>query len=72
MSITVEQAKTQLELYLAAERAVLSGQSYKIGDREVRRADLAEIRAGISDYSGIITTANSRLFGRRRTLVPRG
>lgn len=41
--------RERLELYLSAERAILSGaQSYTIGDRELRRGDLKEIRAEIT------------------------
>lgn len=33
-----------LALYLAAEAKILGGQSYTIGDRQLARADLAEVR----------------------------
>lgn len=36
-------------LYIAAEEAVLSGQSYTIGNRSLTRADLGEIRDAIDD-----------------------
>ena len=45
--IDLPTAQAQLTAYLAAEQAVLGGQSYKIGDRELRRADLKEIRDGV-------------------------
>lgn len=39
----------RLKQYVAAETAILSGgQSYKIGNRTLTRADLAEIRKEIS------------------------
>lgn len=38
---------TRLAQYLEAERAVLSGQSYTIGNRTLTRASLAEIRKAI-------------------------
>ena len=37
----------RLRNYYAAERAVLSGQSYTVGNRTLTRANLAEIRAAI-------------------------
>jgi ABC-type molybdenum transport system ATPase subunit/photorepair protein PhrA len=37
----------RLEMYLEAERAVLSGQSYTIGNRTLTRASLSEIRKAI-------------------------
>ena len=39
----------RLRNYYAAERAVLSGQSYTVGNRSLTRANLAEIRAAIDD-----------------------
>lgn len=39
----------RLQMYLDAERAVLSGQSYTIGNRTLTRASLATIRAAIDD-----------------------
>jgi hypothetical protein len=40
----LDSAKRRLDLYLAAEEAVLTGQEYSIGSRRLRRADLKEIR----------------------------
>ena len=37
----------RLKLYVEAEKAVLSGQSYTIGNRQLTRANLAEIRKAI-------------------------
>ena len=39
--------KARLEQYLAAERAILTGQSYTIGDRVLQRADLKAVRETI-------------------------
>lgn len=39
----------RLRNYYAAERAVLSGQSYTVGNHTLTRANLAEIRAAIDD-----------------------
>ncbi len=74
VGITLEQAQAQLELYLAAEIAVLSNQSYKIADREFKRADLAVIQAGIETWNErvkkLLRTQLGR--GRSRTIVARG
>lgn len=43
-----DQIKNRLQLYLEAEAAILRGQSYKIGDRELRRPDLGEVRRAIN------------------------
>jgi Family of unknown function (DUF6148) len=45
--ITAVQAQAQLDLYLAAEAAVLTGQSYEIAGRKLTRANLGEIQSGI-------------------------
>lgn len=39
----------RLKMYLEAEQAVLTGQSYTIGNRTLTRANLAIIRAAIDD-----------------------
>lgn len=40
---TLQEAKTSLALWLEAEAAVATGQSYKIGTRSLTRADLSQI-----------------------------
>lgn len=39
----------RLKMYLEAEKRVLCGQSYTIGNRQLTRANLAEIRKAIDD-----------------------
>jgi hypothetical protein len=46
--ITQAQADAQLASYLAAESAVLAGQSYELNGRKLTRANLAEIQSGIA------------------------
>jgi hypothetical protein len=74
--ITLAQAEAQLALYLAAEEAVLSGQSYRIqtagGERELRRANLAEIQQGIKTWNERAQTLGATSLGRNRVVVPRG
>ena len=74
--ITLAQAEAQLALYLAAEAAVLSGQSYRIqtpqGERELRRANLAEIQEGIKTWNDRAQTLSTSSVGRNRVVVPRG
>lgn len=71
---TVEQAQAQLDAYLAAERAALSGQSYEIAGRKLTRANLREIREGIDYWSQRVGTLTSRASGRSRarTIVTGG
>lgn len=75
--ITLEQAQTQLEQWLAASTAVALNQSYEIdtgnGRRKLQRADAEAIRAQIKFWDErvrALTTAAAG--GRRRTryIVP--
>ena len=58
LGITLEMANERLQLYLAAETKVLQGQSYEFADRKLTRADLAEIRAGLTYWSGLVDQLN--------------
>lgn len=49
MAITLAQAEAQLALWLAADAAVASGQSYAMGDKSLTLANAGEIRQNI-DY----------------------
>ncbi|MEO8153576.1 MAG: hypothetical protein ABI605_10940 [Rhizobacter sp.] len=72
--ITLSQAEAQLALYLAAEAAVLSNQSYEIAGRKLTRADLAAIQQGIKIWNDRAVTLGSASAGRSRsrTIVPAG
>lgn len=48
--ITLEQAETQLNLYLDAEAKVLAGQRVRIGDKDITKADLEMIQRGVSTW----------------------
>ena len=59
--------KERLELYLKAEQAILDGaQQYKIGSRELQRADLSEIRKMISTLEDGIDEFEAQLNGGSR------
>jgi hypothetical protein len=49
--ITLAQAETQLASYLAAETAVLAGQSYSLGGRSLTKANLQFIQQGIEIWN---------------------
>jgi hypothetical protein len=57
------QAKTRLDAYYEAELAVLSGQMYKIGTRQLQRADIAEIRAAIKELEILVSQLESMAAG---------
>ena len=65
--ITLTQAQTQLSAYLAAETAVLTGQQYEIAGRMLRRADLAQIREGITTWDARVKTLSMAATGRGRS-----
>lgn len=64
--ITLSQAQTQLDAYLAAETAVLAGQAYEIAGRRLTRANLADIQAGIRLWNERVITLSQRSSGRSR------
>ena len=63
----LEMAQERLSLYYEAERRVLVGQSYTIGDRQLTRANLSEIRKAIEALKAEIEQllGRSRGFSRR-------
>lgn len=65
--ITLTQAQTQLNSYLAAETAVLSGQKYEIAGRMLMRANLAEIQGGITLWDSRVKRLSSLQNGRSRS-----
>ncbi len=61
----------RLKLYLEAEKAVLSGQSYTIGNRTLTRANLATIRKAIDDLladGALWTRTNAYQRGQEKEL----
>lgn len=63
----------RLRMYLEAEKTVLTGQSYTIGNRSLTRANLSEIRKAIDDLlAGGATLdgeANARGMSKRVVLI---
>lgn len=57
----------RLELYYEAERKVLRGQSYTLGNRQLTRANLAEIRRAIKELESELEqmAGRSRGFSKR-------
>lgn len=53
-------ASQMLQRYLDAEAAVLDGQSVRMGDRSLTRADLAEIQAGRREWEAKVARENGR------------
>ena len=69
--ITLEQAQAKLDLYLAAEEAVLTGQEYEIAGRKLRRADMESIQQGIKIWDNRVKELSQKSSGSRRIATPR-
>ena len=69
INLSIAQAK--LDAYLAAETAVLSGQSYEIEGRKLVRANLREIQDGIDIWNQRVQRLSARASGRSAAIVPR-
>lgn len=69
---TLLQAQAQLDAWLAANLAVVSGQRYMIGGRELWRVDAKEIREQIDYWNQQVTLLSYQQQGRSRsrTVVP--
>ena len=63
--ISIDEARTTLQMWLDAERAVATGQSYKIGTRSLTRANLADIRESIQFWRKEIARLESKQMGAR-------
>lgn len=67
-----ETVKNRLEMWLAAEAAVATGQEYRIGTRFLRRADLKTIREQILFWKRELDKLESGQRGARvMRVVPR-
>ncbi len=64
--ITLKDARARLQMWLEAEAAVATGQSYKIGSRSLTRASLSDIRQQINFWRNeIAKLENGRGSGAR-------
>ena len=63
--ISIDEARTTLQMWLDAERAVATGQSYKIGTRSLTRANLADIRESIQVWRREIDRLEAKHTGAR-------
>lgn len=65
-AISLETAKKHLEMWLEAEEAVATGQSYTIGTRSLTRANLAEVRQQIEYWNSKVTQLQAIAQGSSR------
>lgn len=64
---TLAQAQAQLDLWMAADAAVATSQSYSIAGRSLSRADAGEITNKIQFWNGQVALLSANAAGRRRT-----
>ncbi|MDR2891610.1 MAG: DUF6148 family protein [Deltaproteobacteria bacterium] len=64
---TLEEAKTELELWKKVKRAAATGKSYMIDSRQLTRHDLAEINQEIDRFSAIVDALSTGRSGPVRT-----
>ena len=70
MARTITTVQMRLELYYEAERLILSGsQSYTIGNRQLTRANLAEIRKTINELEDELEILAGKSRGVSRRVV---
>lgn len=65
--ITLSRAQDQLDKYLAAESAILTGQAYEIAGRKLTRADLTAVQVGIKSWDQRVRELEARTKGRGRS-----
>ena len=71
--ITLEQAQTRLNEYLAAEAKILAGQRVEMDGRQLYRANLGEVQTGIDIWDKRVKnlTQSATGRGRSRAISPR-
>lgn len=74
MAITLAQAEAKLTAYLAAEEAILTGQSYRLdvagNSTMVTRADLGMVQKGIALWEGRVARLTRGTNIKTMQLVP--
>lgn len=58
----------RLQMYREAERKILQGVEYQIGDRRLRRPDLSQVRAAIAELEDELETLENPGRGVRRAV----
>lgn len=75
MAFTVTECRERLQIWLKAEEAIASGQSYVIDNRRLERANLAQVREQIKFWKKELATAQAGANGKSRRravrIVPR-
>jgi len=67
----IVQAREMLQDWIQAERAVMTGQEYRIGSRMLRRADLDMIAERVKYWKGEIDRLEGNPRIRTQQIIPR-
>jgi hypothetical protein len=67
----LEIKKARLKLYLAAEMAILSGQSYEIEGLKLTRANLKDVQTMITKLESEVAALSGKRRARLKFIVPR-
>lgn len=71
MAFTVIEVKNRLRIWLDAEEAIASGQSYMIDNRRLERANLSQVREQIRFWQRELVKAEAAFAGRGSRRVTR-
>lgn len=71
MAFTAKECRDRLKIWLDAEAAIASGQSYTIDNRRLERANLSQVREQIKFWQKELAKAEARESGRGRRRVTR-
>jgi hypothetical protein len=66
----LEIKKARLKLYLAAEKAILSGQSYEIEGLKLTRANLKDVQTMIGQLEAAVEKLSGKQRARMKFIVP--
>lgn len=70
--VKLSEAQTMYTEYLNAEKAILQGQSYSIGDRTLTRADLLDVQKGRQFWAAEVCAISTNRTGiRMKRVLPR-
>lgn len=74
MATALEKKEERLEAYLKSEKEILASQEYTVQGRQMKKAELAEVRKGIKELEDeILRMGSGRKKGARViNIIPRG
>lgn len=71
MAFTIEECRQRLQIWLDAEEAIASNQSYSIDNRRLERANLSQVREQIKFWRNELSRAEAVASGKGRRRITR-